>query len=59
MKWKKPSGMEIETNDMDETIEYCKSLGWEMVGKKDDKPKAASIPMEDKSDKPKMKVTKE
>jgi hypothetical protein len=28
MKWIKPSGLEIETNDMKETIEYCKSLGW-------------------------------
>jgi len=28
MKWEKPSGIEIETNDMKETIEYCKSLGW-------------------------------
>ena len=28
MKWTKPSGLEIETNDMEATIEYCKSLGW-------------------------------
>ena len=30
-KWKKPSGVEIETNDLPETIEYCESLGWEML----------------------------
>jgi hypothetical protein len=28
MKWIKPSGLEIETNDSEETIKYCKSLGW-------------------------------
>lgn len=26
--WVKPSGVKIETNDMDVTIEYCESLGW-------------------------------
>ena len=26
--WIKPSGVEIETNDSDETIAYCESLGW-------------------------------
>lgn len=29
MKWKRPSGSEIETNDEPATIEHCKSLGWE------------------------------
>ena len=28
MIWIKPSGVEIETNDSEETIKYCKSLGW-------------------------------
>jgi len=28
MKWIRPSGTEIETNDREVTIEYCKSLGW-------------------------------
>jgi len=28
MKWVKPSGLKIETTDSEETIEYCKSLGW-------------------------------
>ena len=26
--WKKPSGDEIKTNDMEVTIAYCKSIGW-------------------------------
>ena len=34
MKWIKPSGLKIETNDLPETIEYCSSLGWV-----EDKPK--------------------
>ena len=33
MKWIKSNGSEIETNDRKETIEYCKSLGWESVKK--------------------------
>jgi len=28
MKWIKPSGLEIETNNEKATIEYCESLGW-------------------------------
>ena len=28
MFWTKPNGTKIETNDSDETIAYCKSLGW-------------------------------
>jgi hypothetical protein len=28
MKWTKPNGSEIETNDDKVTIEYCESLGW-------------------------------
>lgn len=31
MKWKKPNGVEIETNDLEETVTYCQSLGWEEV----------------------------
>lgn len=33
MKWIKPSGIEIETNDLEETIKYCKSLGWKSAKK--------------------------
>ena len=28
MIWIKPSGIEVETNDMPETIAYCNSIGW-------------------------------
>jgi hypothetical protein len=29
MKWTKPNGNEIETNDEKATVDYCESLGWE------------------------------
>ena len=28
IKWVKPSGLKIETNDLDVTVEYCESMGW-------------------------------
>jgi len=28
MIWIRPSGTEIETNDLKKTIAYCKSIGW-------------------------------
>lgn len=28
IKWLRPSGTEIETNEMESTIDYCLSLGW-------------------------------
>ena len=31
MRWIRPSGREIETNDNKDTIEYCKSLKWEPI----------------------------
>jgi hypothetical protein len=31
MKWKKPSGIIIETNEEDSTIDKCVSLGWEPI----------------------------
>ena len=31
MKWEKPSGLEIETNDEPVTIEKCESLGWKQL----------------------------
>lgn len=34
IKWEKPNGNEIETNDREETVEYCKSLGWVKAGEK-------------------------
>ena len=27
--WTRPSGAEIETNDLEATVLYCESLGWE------------------------------
>jgi hypothetical protein len=39
MKWTKPSGVEVETNDSEETIEYCKSLGWKETKKEEPKKK--------------------
>lgn len=35
MKWMRPSGNPIETNDRKETIEHCEKLGWEMMGEKE------------------------
>lgn len=29
IKWLKPSGLNIETNDKKETVAYCESLKWE------------------------------
>lgn len=28
MIWTKPNGTDIETNDLKETVDYAKSLGW-------------------------------
>lgn len=33
MKWIRPSGSEIETNDEPLTVEHCKSLGWKEAKK--------------------------
>ena len=44
MKWIRPSGSEIETNDRKETIEYCKSLGWKEKGAKIEVKKEAKKP---------------
>lgn len=37
-KWIKPCGKEIEINDKEATVEYAKSLGWELKSEKDKKP---------------------
>lgn len=34
MLWKKPSGLEIETNDLKGVKEYCESLNWVLVPEK-------------------------
>lgn len=36
--WVKPSGLEITTNDLKETKEYAKSLGWKEKGAKKEEP---------------------
>lgn len=28
IKWTKPSGMKVETNDKPATVAHCESLGW-------------------------------
>jgi len=34
IKWEKPNGQEIETNDRKETVKYCESIGWIQCGSK-------------------------
>jgi hypothetical protein len=46
MKWIKPSGIEIETNDTEAIREYALSLGWKEV-KRGRKPKATKEPVTD------------
>jgi hypothetical protein len=31
IKWKRPSGSTLETNDSEETIKYLESLGYEQI----------------------------
>jgi hypothetical protein len=31
IKWKKPNGATIETNDLDSTIEHCLKIGWKKI----------------------------
>lgn len=42
MKWEKPSGVVVETNDSAETKAYAIKLGWKEVKKSKPKPKAKS-----------------
>ena len=37
MKWKRPSGREIETNDEPATVKHCQDMGWERMDKEPDK----------------------
>jgi hypothetical protein len=40
IKWIKPSGVELETNELKATVAYCESLDWKRAGAKvEDKPK--------------------
>ncbi len=55
MKWKKPSGLEIETNELDATVKYCESLGWERMNgqvPEDDPPEPSTTPNPDDSSEP-------
>ncbi len=46
IKWTKPSGLKIETNDKAETIEYCESLNWKREAeKKPRKPRTPKTPI--------------
>ena len=40
IKWKKPDGTELETNDAKGTVEYAENAGWKRAGDKqvEDKP---------------------
>lgn len=29
--WKRPSGTTVSTSDDEETLNYCKSLGWDLI----------------------------
>ena len=46
IKWTRPSGLEIETNDRPETIETAEKLGWQRVVEKP-KPKRTRKAKED------------
>lgn len=50
MKWIKPSGAEIETNDRKETIEAAVSLGWQVVEDKPEEIKPKRKPRKAKDD---------
>jgi hypothetical protein len=42
IKWKRPSGTILETNDRDVTIAYCEKLGFERMGKDGGEPKEST-----------------
>lgn len=41
IKWIRPSGEEIETNDSNATVDYCVSLGWRPAERKQAKKKVS------------------
>ncbi len=47
MKWIKDNGQEIETNDLEATIEHCKSIGWTPADKEK---KKAGRPKKEKAE---------
>ena len=46
IKWVKPNGLEIETNDKPETIEAARALGWELHEPKKRKTRKKSVDTE-------------
>lgn len=50
IKWTKPSGLKIVTNDMDVTVEYCESLGWKRDNGKKQRKKKFTIDTEQSPD---------
>jgi len=44
MKWTKPDGLEIETRETEEIIEYCESLGWKRKARRRPRKEAADLP---------------
>ena len=38
MKWIKPSGVEVETNDLKASVEAAKALGWKPKSEKKEEP---------------------
>ena len=44
IKWKRPSGRIIETNDSDAIIEYAAENGWELVKEEEPKPEQKPKP---------------
>lgn len=42
MKWVKPNGIEIETNDLKATVKKAESLGWKKATAKKAAPKKAA-----------------
>ena len=46
MKWIRPSGVELETNDRDVTIKYLESLGFKRMSEDGETPKESKKVME-------------
>ena len=46
MKWMRPSGAELETNDRDVTVKYLESLGFKKIDEDGETPKESKKVME-------------
>lgn len=47
IKWIKPSGVEIETNDREETVKHCEKLGWTRADEKPKRGRPKKVEVED------------